>query len=101
LAYPVPIPVCRRPCTLRQVGEAYAGNDNVLIAKIDATANDIPSNLFKVQVRRRSSLCVGVGCLCGLARSVEAMLCGVDALAHFIRKRCAQGALHVCGALPA
>ncbi|KAK9835347.1 hypothetical protein WJX81_004050 [Elliptochloris bilobata] len=31
-----------------QVGEAFAGNDKVLIAKMDATANDIPSS-FKVQ----------------------------------------------------
>ena len=39
-----------------QVGEAFAGNDKVLIAKMDATANDVPSNLFKVQVCARLPL---------------------------------------------
>lgn len=31
-----------------QVGEAFSDNDSVVIAKMDATANDIPSNKFDV-----------------------------------------------------
>ena len=37
--------------TYNQLGEAYADNDNVVIAKMDATANDIArADLFSVQV---------------------------------------------------
>ncbi len=48
--------------SLMQVGEAFAGNDKVVIAKFDATANDIPSSLFKVQVCSPSSLLLQHGC---------------------------------------
>jgi len=37
------------------VGKAFADNDSVVVAKIDATANDIPdTNKFKV----RMSVCI-------------------------------------------
>lgn len=48
--------------SLTQVGEAFASNDKVVIAKFDATANDIPSSLFKVQVCSPSSLLLQHGC---------------------------------------
>jgi len=99
---PISVPPYRRLCAPRQVGEAYAGNDNVLIAKIDATANDIPSKLFKVQVRWRSPAYVGFrGSAWARRLASEGCFCGAGALAHVMRRRCGQGALHACGALPA
>lgn len=31
-----------------QLGEAFQDNDSVIIAKMDATANDVPSSKFSV-----------------------------------------------------
>ena len=33
-----------------QVGEAFADNDTVIIAKMDGTANDVPSSKFDVSL---------------------------------------------------
>lgn len=32
-----------------QLGEKFADNDEVIIAKMDATANDVPSTKFEVR----------------------------------------------------
>ena len=32
-----------------QLGEAFAGDDSVIIAKLDATANDVPSDKFQAR----------------------------------------------------
>ena len=37
-----------------QLGEAFAGDDSVIIAKLDATANDVPSDKFQA---RTSAIC--------------------------------------------
>ena len=33
-----------------QLGEAFTGDDSVIIAKLDATANDVPSDKFQARI---------------------------------------------------
>lgn len=33
-----------------QLGEAFAGDDSVVIAKLDATTNDVPSDKFQARI---------------------------------------------------
>jgi hypothetical protein len=35
---------------LRQLAEEYKDNDDIIIAKMDATANDVPSKKFDVRI---------------------------------------------------
>lgn len=66
-----------------QVGEAFADNKTVTVAKIDATANDVPSDKFSV------------GQFCSLAASiVDVSIGSVDHSVHRCRTATPQLVLH-------